>query len=335
MSDDQPPGPVNSRSSSSRSARLSSFVDIKLAWWAALPGNVRGAVWMSLAAAVFTVMVSLIKIAGESLHVTEILLFRQIFMFLFVLPQLIHGFPGVFKTERLDLHGARILCAVAAMTLGFSAFIHLPLADATTISFAKSFFITIFAMIILGEMVGYRRWLALLVGFVGVLIVLRPGGGGETFNIYGFMALGGAACAAMVMVIIRKVSQIDRPLTIMAYQAIGVGLLITPPAIYFWKTPTLEELGLLFVIGAVSIFAQLGNILAFRAGEASSIAVVEYVRLVYAVILGLVVFAHWPEPEVFVGAAIIIGASVYTIRREAQLGKKPGRAALPSEDVTP
>jgi drug/metabolite transporter (DMT)-like permease len=136
------------------------------------------------------------------------------------------------------------------------------------------------------------------------------------------MALGGAACAAMVMVMIRILSRTDEPVTLIAYQGIGVGLLVLPLAIYFWKTPTLPELVLLLMIGGVSVFAQMGNILAFRAGEASSVAPVEYVRLIYAVAIGFFVFGHWPEPSVFIGAAIIIGAAVYTIQREARLGKK-------------
>lgn len=310
-------------SPSGLASRISSYVTAKSDWWAGLPGNFRGGIWMLFAAFGFTIMVTLIKVVGQRLHIAEILFFRQIMMMVFIVPVIAHDFPDVFKTTQIKLHATRIVFAIFAMIMGFSAFIFLPLANATTIGFAKSFFTTIFAIILLKEVVGPRRWAAMLVGFIGVIVVLRPGLDGEFINIYGLMSLGGAACAAMVMVIIRKLSQIDRPLTILSYQGIGVGLLVTPLAIYFWKTPTWPELGLLLLIGGVSVIAQMGNILAFRAGEASSVAVVEYVRLIYAVAIGFFVFGNWPDRTVFIGAAIIIGAAIYTILREARIGKKP------------
>lgn len=278
---------------------------------------------MLFAAFSFTIMVTLVKVVGQRLHIAEILFFRQIMMMIFIVPVFARDFPDVFKTAHVKLHIARIVFALFAMLLGFSAFIFLPLANATTIAFAKSFFTTIFAIILLKEVVGPRRWAAMLFGFIGVLVVLRPGLDGEFINIYSLMSLGGAACAAMVMVIIRKLSQVDKLITIMSYQVIGVGLLVTPVAIYFWKTPTWAEIGLLLLIGGVSVIAQMGNILAFRAGEASSVAVVEYVRLIYAVAIGFFVFGNWPDKTVFIGAAIIIGAAIYTILRESRIGKKP------------
>ena len=304
-------------------SRVSAFLIAKSVLWARLPGNVRGGIWMLCAALVFTIMVSLIKVVGERLHITEILLFRQIIMLIFILPVIARNFPDVLKTNQVGLHAARICFAIMAMLMGFSAFIYLPLADATTIGFAKSFFTTIFAIIILNETVGLRRWLAMIVGFVGVIVVLRPGMGGEFINIYGLMALGGAGCAAMVMILLRILTREDKPITLLTYQGLGVGILVTPLAIYFWKTPTMAELGLLLVIGGVSVFAQMGNILAFRAGEASFVAPIEYVRIIYAVAIGFFAFGHWPDMVVFIGAAIIIGAAVYTMQREARLGKKP------------
>jgi len=303
-------------------SRISIYLTTKSNWWAGLPGNVRGGIWMLCAAFVFTIMVSLIKVVGQRLHIAEILFFRQIIMLTFIAPVIIHNFPDILKTSQPKLHAARICFAALAMLMGFSAFIFLPLADATTIGFAKSFFTTIFAIIFLKEVVGVRRWVAMVLGFVGVVVVLSPGVGGELVNIYGLMALTGAACAAMVMIIIRVLSRTDKPITLLAYQGVGVGLLVMPLAIYYWQTPTLPELVLLMIIGGVSIFAQMGNILAFRAGEASSVAPVEYVRLIYAVAIGFFAFGHWPDARVFIGAGIIIGAAVYTIHRESRLGKK-------------
>lgn len=297
----------------------------RTAWWNAIPGNVRGSIWMLIAAGLFAAMVAMIKAAGETLHVTEILFFRQIFMIMLVLPVIARGFPEVLTTARLDLQLVRIISALTAMLLSFTAVFHLPLADVVTIGFAKTFFITIFAIVILSETVGIRRWSAMAVGFVGVLIVAGPEGG-ESLNIYGLMAIAGAAAAALVMVIIRKLTRTDKPVTILTYQAVGIGLLTLPPTIWFWKTPTLEELFLLVAIGAVSLVGQMSNIYAFRAGEASAIAPLDYLRLLYATIFGLIWFDEWPEPKVFIGAAIIIGAALYTMRRELQVAREKQKA---------
>ena len=294
--------------------------------WGALPGNVRGACWVILAAAGFSVMVALIKIAGRRLPIGEILLFRQAFMLMFMAPVLVRGFPSALRTQQHGLHSLRIIAALFGMLFGFTAFIHMPLADATTIGFARSFFITILAVAFLNESVGARRWLAIGVGFIGVAVVLRPGPDIFTQNIYGVMALAGACSAALVMVLIRKLSQRDKPSTILLYQALGVGALIAPLAIWNWVTPSLEDLVLLLAIGAVSVVAQMANIHAYRAGEASVMAGLDYIRLLYAVALGFVLFGEWPDIYVFAGAGIIIAAALYTIHREARLGRRLARS---------
>lgn len=303
------------------------YIARRTALWNAVPDNVRGGIWMLVAAALFAAMVAMIKAAGQTLHVTEILFFRQIFMIMLVLPVIARGFPEVLTTKRLDLQLIRIVSALTAMLLSFTAVMHLPLADVITIGFAKTFFITIFAIIILSETVGIRRWSAMAVGFVGVLVVAGPEGG-ESLNIYGLMAVGGAAAAGLVMVIIRKLTRTDKPVTILTYQAIGIGLLTLPPTIWFWKAPTLEELFLLVAIGAVSLVGQMCNIYAFRAGEASAIAPLDYLRLFYVTIFGLIWFDEWPEPKVFIGAAIIIGAALYTMRRELQVARQKQKAKV-------
>ncbi len=284
--------------------------------WRRLPGNVRGTLWALAGGGFFAIMMTLIKLVGMTLHVTEVLLFRQFFMILLAMPVIVRvGFAEAFLTERPWWQAARVLVAVGAMLFGFTAVIHLPLADAITIGFARTFFISIFAILFLSEVVGIRRWSAMVVGFAGVLIVAQPEGVGS-FNIYGLLAIFGAACAGMVMVIIRILTRTDRPVTILSYQAIGIGLIMIPPAIYYWRAPTWTELAILLAIGAVSSISQTCSILAFRAGEASAVAALDYVRLVYAVLLGVLVFSQWPTPRVLVGAVIIVGAGVYTIVRE-------------------
>ncbi|MGI9522406.1 MAG: DMT family transporter [Hyphomicrobiaceae bacterium] len=289
--------------------------------WLRLPGNVRGGVLVLLASFFLSFMAALIKFAGTSLHVMEILFFRQLAMVLIASPMIVGSFPHSLCSARPGLQLLRISAAFFAMLLGFTAIIHLPLAEATTISFAKTFFVTILAILFLNETVGPRRWLALIVGFVGVLFVAWPTGP-SALNVYGVFAVISAALVGVVVVTIRKLCQVDRPITILSYQAIGVGLLMLPGTIWFWQMPTMVEFGLLVAIGLLAVVGQYLNILGLQAAEASAVAPLDYARLVFALLLGLWFFNEWPEPRIFVGAALIVAAAVYTLHRERSAGRQ-------------
>lgn len=287
--------------------------------------NVKGAFFLMLAAFGFALMVALIKLAGQRLPVTQILFVRQLFMTVMLVPFLIKNFPTSLKTDHLPLQLGRVVLALVAMLAGFTAVVNMPLAEATAIAFAKSFFVTIFAVVFLKETVGVYRWTAVCVGFVGVLVMVRPGT--DEFSIYALLAIVGAASAGLVMVIIRKLTRVDPPTTILAYQAIGVGLIMAIPAFMQWVAPTPAEWLLLAAVGVVSYFAQKGNIIAYTHGEASLLASLDYVRLLYATLFGWLLFSELPGFSTLLGAGIIIVASVYTVYRERR--KKQRLASHP------
>lgn len=291
-------------------------VDTNVKRFEALPDNLKGALILMVAAFGFALMIALIKLAGQRLPVTQILFLRQLGMVLMLLPVLLPSFGETMRTKRLGLQLMRIALAMVAMTCSFTAVVNMPLADATALGFAKSFFVTIFAVIVLKETVGVYRWSAVAVGFLGVLVMLRPGTDG--FTIYGLMAVTGAAAAGAVMVIIRLMSRTESTSTILAFQAIGVGLIMAVPAWLNWVAPTAHEWALLAGIGAVSYFAQKANITAFRYGEASLLASLDYVRVIYATAFGLLLFDQLPGASTWVGAGIIVVASIYTVHREAR-----------------
>ncbi|MCX2722000.1 DMT family transporter [Roseibium salinum] len=291
-----------------------------------LPSNTIGALWILLAAVLFSMMVTLIKLLGQDLSVFQILFVRQGLMLLIVAPKILSGLPTSLATKRPGLQLIRIVIATTAMLMGFTAVIELPLADATAISFSKTFFVTIFAIWLLGETVGVHRWGATIIGFLGVLLMLRPDGEGLV-DPYAMLALAGAACAGMVMIVVRMLTRTDAPVTILTYQAFGVGLIMAVPAFLTWQAPTLEQWGLLLLVGVISWAAQMCNIQAFKAGEATAIASLDYTRLLYATFFGALVFNQWPRLETLIGAAVIIAASIYTVRREAKRGRELARAA--------
>ncbi|MFK5977791.1 MAG: DMT family transporter [Rhizobiaceae bacterium] len=290
----------------------------------ALPANLKGASALMLAAVGFTCMTLLIKLTGAHLHVTQILLVRQVVMIGIVAPAIFRDFPGSLRSERVGLQFVRLFFAMIAMLMGFTAVIHLPLADATAIGFAKSFFVTIFAVFILKEVVGIRRWMAVGVGFLGVLFMVQPGTDG--FSIYALYSLCGSAAAGVVMVVIRLLTRTEKPVTIMSYHALGIGTAMLVPGIYFWQWPTQAEWIMLVVMGFVTYFSQMTNIHAYKWGEASVMASLDYIRLLYATVAGYLVFGNLPGTYTWIGAAVIIIASIYTIRREAKLKRNITRA---------
>ena len=269
-----------------------------------------------LASFVFSVMALLIKLLGQHLHITQILLVRQIGMTIMVAPAILRNFPGSLRSERPGLQLIRVLFALVAMLCGFTAIIQMPLADATAIFFAKSFFVTIFAVLFLAETVGVYRWSAVLVGFVGVMIMLQPGT--DNFTIYGLASLIGAAGAAAVMILLRLLSRVDSANTIMTYGALGVGVVMILPGMYFWQQPTTTEWVLLVAVSVVSYFAQKCNIFAYKFGEASLLASLDYVRLLWATLFGFLIFDQFPGLSTWIGAGLVIAAAIFMIYRETR-----------------
>lgn len=283
--------------------------------WEALPANARGSVWMVTSSLVFAVMATGIKLLGQDLPVVEILLFRQMFVLVLVSPAIFRGFPAVLRTPRRSLHFTRSLLAFVAMTAGFTALVHLPLAEATAISFARTLFTTMLAVLFLHEVVGWRRWSATLVGFLGVLVIVRPSP--DNLNEYALLALLSAGFVAALQVALRTLARTERPITIMTYQNVTLSILLAGPAAYFWVTPSWEQVAAMAAIGALMSVVQWTMIKAYGSGEASAIAPMEYGRIVFATVAGILVFAEVPTVYTAVGTALIIASTLYTIRRNA------------------
>lgn len=262
---------------------------------------------------------AMLKAVGQRLPITEFVALRQAMMLVLLVPLILRN-PIALRANRPRAHALRVALALGGMMFSFTAVVHLPLADATAIDFAKSFFITILAIIFLREQVGARRWAATIVGFVGVLIMVRPGT--EGFSIYALSALAGAACWAGMPIINRLLSQVELPLTIMIYQVFFIGVAITPFAVYWWVPPGPVDWLLIFGAALFSVAIQFGAIFAVRAGEPSAIAPFDYAKLFYAAILGVLIFGDWPTIYTVAGAVLILGASIYTMRREHRIGRE-------------
>ena len=283
--------------------------------WQSLGGNVQGSIWIILASLFGAVMGGVIKFVGQRIPVFEILFIRQICVLLIISPLLLRNPIKLFKTNKLKLHVMRGTFAAIAMITGFTALVHLPLAEATAISFAQTLFTTLLAIIFLKEAVGIRRWSVTIVGFIGVLIIIRPST--DSINEYAILALISSLFVAGIIILLRRLAQTDNPSTIMAYQSLFVTVIMSGPAFYLWIMPTWLELALTLMIGVLMSAMQWVRIQGMKVAEAASVAPFEYIRLIFATLIGIIIFSEIPTIWTVTGSAIIIGSTLYTLKRNA------------------
>jgi drug/metabolite transporter (DMT)-like permease len=282
-------------------------------WWGGAAGNLRGSVLLSGAIVLFSVMLACIKEIGTGLPLAQVIVVRQVIVTVLLLPLFLPDLRSTFRTPNPGLQIVRGLFSLFAMLFGFTAVVHVPLADATALGFTKVLFVTVAAVFILKETVGPRRWLATGIGFLGVLVMLAPGGSGEVTP-YHLLALLGAAFAAGISITIRMLSEREKTETILLYQSVVlIGALIMP-ALLWWEPPTGPEWFLLAIIGVSGAAAQYLVTRAYQSGEASALAPLDFGRLLIAVVIGFVFFAEVPNLRTLVGAMIILGATFYTFR---------------------
>lgn len=281
--------------------------------WQALPGNARGSVIILVASLLSVIMASLIKHVGQTIPVIEILFIRQVLVLAIISPVIIRHFDTVFTSQVYGLHSLRVSLSIVAMYTGFSAVVNMPLAEVTAISFARILFTTILAIIFLQEVIGLRRWTSIIIGFVGVLIIVRPDP--DNLNIYAMMAIVSALFVSGGKIVLRKLSQRDNPSTILALHSVSITLLLAIPAYLQWVMPNWHEMVFILMIGGLMSAMQWLFIQALKVGEAAAITPMEYVRLIYAGIIGLIFFAEIPTIWTLVGASIIVGSTLYTMHR--------------------
>ena len=290
--------------------------------WHSLPANAQGALWVSLSAVLFTSMSAVVKSLGAHLDSFQLAFLRASIGFVLILPFVFAAGPAVLRTSRLRMHLTRGVCGSIGLMCGFYALTHLSLADATAIGFTKPLFLIVLAALLLRETVRARRWSATAVGFLGVLIMVRPGDG--VLEHAALVGLLGALAAATVSLLIKRLSASEASLTIMVY--LGLVSIVTTgiPAAFVWQTPTLAELAWMLLAAALASSAQICMIRGFRIGEASALAPLEYLKLPLAAVYGYLLFTEVPDLYTVLGALLIVLSTLYIGHREAQLGKGIG-----------
>lgn len=281
---------------------------------------------MFTSAAAFAVMMALVRLVSGEIHPFEAAFFRNALGLVFLAPWLMANGIGVLHVGRLPVHLLRAGFGLCAMLLLFTALSRLPLAEATALTFTAPLFATIGAAVVLGERVRRRRWIATCVGFLGALIVLRPGA--AVINPASFIALSAAVFIAAAMLSIKSLSKTEHPNAIVLI----MGLLMTPaslvPAAFVWTWPSMETWGWLILMGFAATVGQVCLTRAFAAAEASAVLPLDFSRLVFVSLLGYLMFAEMPDRWTLVGASLIVAATVYIAHREASLARKARRQLM-------
>lgn len=279
---------------------------------------VLGITYRVLAMACMACLSALVKWTGSrGIPVFEIIFFRNAFAFL-PLGLYIWRTTGfeVLRTQRPLGHLVRSAVGLTGMVCGFSAVQHLPLTEATALQFASPLFMTALSALILAEPVGRHRWGAVIVGFVGVLIMARPAPG--HFNLPGVtLGLLSALGAAGAMVAIRQIANTERGPTIVFYFTLGgIVLGLAGSLLFGWVTPDLTTLGLLVLAGLIGGVGQLFLTEALRVAPVGVVAPFDYTQLVWAAGIGLLVWGELPRATTMVGAIVVAGSGVYILHRE-------------------
>jgi drug/metabolite transporter (DMT)-like permease len=284
-----------------------------------LPPNVQGALWLLAAGIFLSSMGVFIKLASQELHPFQVAFFRAFFGFLVIAPfALRSGISGV-KTKRPGLHLIRGLIGGIVLLMMFYSVANLPLADVTALSFTKPLFLIPLAVLFLGEKIRMRRTIATAVGFLGVIVMLRPGGEVDPIA---FLALTAAALIAVITIFIKVLSKHDSPNTLVFWSSGILSLVVLGPALWYWQTPSMEVFLMMVGLATVGTIGQSMLIRGYAAGEATAVTPFDYSRLIYAGVFGFIFFSEVPDIWTIAGALIIVASSIYIARREAKV--KPG-----------
>ena len=270
---------------------------------------------MALGMFLFSGVDTMGKFLTETVHPLQIVWFRQLGLLLGVV--VLIGVQGraVLVSSNPKLQIGRGVLAACSATLFIVGVSYVPLADAVAITFVAPFMVTVMGALILREPVGVRRWTAVLVGFIGTLIVIRPGMG--VIHPAALLLIVAATAFALRQVLSRILAGEDKTQTTVAYTAIVSWTLLTIPLPFIWQNPSNGlEIVLLIAMAVVAAFAEILVIMALDAAQAVVVAPVQYSLLIWGTFYGFVVFGQLPDAWTWLGALIIVATGLYTLNRE-------------------
>jgi drug/metabolite transporter (DMT)-like permease len=287
-----------------------------------LPGPVRAAFWLVCASTSFLLMMALARVLSGDIDMLVIVFWRAVFGIMFMLPWLARNGLGVMRTGKIKGHMLRTVMAYGGMLCMFYAATMMPLADITSIAFARPILASMLAIMILGEPMLARRWGATAAGLIGALIIIRPGF--IEFNAGIWVVTGAVVINSGFAVMAKYLLRTDAPDTTAMYMTVFLTPLALVPALFVWQWPTLEQFMWLLLFGALGMASQRSLVRAYHAADATLVLSFDFLKLPLAAFIGFVLFSELPDFWVWVGGSVICASAVYITRRESRLGSGTG-----------
>lgn len=285
----------------------------------------RAALLMLGSTLAFGIMAVAIRLATAYVPTEEVAFFRNGFGLLALLPMLLRSGQPPLRTQQLPRYFVRSAVGLGSMLCGFWAIGHLPLSQAISLSYSTPLFVTIAAVLWLGETVRARRWAAVICGFIGVLVIVRPGQAG--FEAGTLVAVLAAVLSAVVAIQIKQLTRIDGANTVVFYTYVFWVPMSLVPALFVWVWPS----GIAWLwLAATGVFGTLGQLLwtrALRLGEVSALTPISFMQLPLVAVFGWLLFGETLDRWTVIGAAIILGSNAYIAHREAVLSRKAASQA--------
>ena len=283
-------------------------------FWKRQTPVMRGIVLMCLSTVAFSIMHGLVRFVSEVLPPFQIAFFRNIFGLAFLLPLLMRSRFAILRTKQIGLHALRGVINMAAMLMFFTALSISPIAKVTALGFTAPIFMAILAVIVLGERFRIYRWSAIFLGFVGMLIILRPGL--IAIDTGALLVTGSAALWAVAMIIIKIQSRTESSLTIVAYMGIFLGVFSIVPALSVWQPFGLQTLSLMVLIGLFGSIAQISISQSLKETDPTALMPFDFLKLIWTAIIGAWFFAEIPDMYTWIGATVIFSSGLFIAVRE-------------------
>ncbi len=286
------------------------------------------AMLMLAATGCYAALTLIARHVSTEVHPVEVLFFRNLIGVAIMLPWIWRMVrPTGLSAARIGMHGTRAAFNSLSLACWFGAVGLMPLAEATAITFTAPLWVMVFAALFLTEPVRARRLGATLIGFIGVLIILRPGSAGASVDPLGpgpLLALGAAAAWALTVVSLRSLARTEKPEAIMAWQVLLMAPISLPPALFYWSWPSGATLLWLCLLAVLATVGQLCHIRALKLQDVTALQPIDFIKLPVVAILALMLFGEEPSLAALIGGVVVFAAATFVSWREAQ-AKRPSR----------
>ena len=260
----------------------------------------------------------------------QILFFRGFFGSLGIcIPTfMLHGIRP-FYSKNFKKISFRALCSILGTLCFIYSFQNLPLATVYTIAFGSPLFLTVFSVLLLKEQVSRHRWIAVIVGFIGIIVIVRPGS--ECFNVLTLLAILGSILYTLYLTLIRRDGHLDSGSTMVIYLMILTIAISLPTLPYFWNPLSLSDIPLFMIVGFGAASGHFLLTQAFRTTDVSVLAPFEYTAILWGTGIGYLVWGDIPDDYLIIGGAMVLGSGAYIIYKERQLTKESDRLQGPTQ----